>query len=207
MSELKSYKKLMLKKEKRLNPTTIINNTTTNNIVNTTNNTTYTAKFNQLLSDIIPFTPENINEKLGTIDHQKLLNAYVSCEELLRAQMADKLKYLAFCVDQSRRIVVTKDEQGAGVKQNALDVINTYINVGSTIILEKLNQAHEYMHDMYNNDQIPDENIDFVDNGFKTAKNMFTTSSTKSFNKKLVHNMINNCENLNKGIKSNTLEK
>lgn len=181
------YRNHILEKDKHAT-TTIINNTTNN----TTNNT-YNTQFNQLLAGIVPFTPENINEKFNTIDHAKLLNLYVPCEELLRNQVVDKLKYLAFCVDQSRRIMVTKNEAGDGIKQKASDVIERAMQIASPIIVGKINQAHDLMHEMYNNDQIPDESIDFVNENVKTTKNIFeseTDIESKRFNKVTINKCI-----------------
>ncbi len=182
------YREHILEKDKHAN-TTIINNNTTNN---TTNNT-YNTQFNQLLAGIVPFTPENINEKFSTIDHEKLLSFYIPCEELLRNQVVDKLKYLAFCVDQSRRIMVTKNEAGDGVKQRASDVIEKCMQVATPIIVDKIKQAHDLMNDMYNNDLIPDENIDFINDNVKTTQNMFestTDTDSKRFNKVTINKCI-----------------
>jgi len=74
------------------------------------------------------------------------------------------------------------------------------MTVGSQVILNKINQAHDHMHDMYNNSLISDDVIDFVNDNFESAKNMLTSSSTKVFKKKLVTKVLNNCSNLNKGM-------
>lgn len=181
------YREHILEKDKQ-GTTTIINHTTNN----TTNNT-YNTQFNQLLTTIVPFTPENINEKFRSIDHEKLLSLYIPCEELLRNQVVDKMKYLAFCVDQSRRILVTKNEEGNGVKQRASDVIEQCMQIASPIIMEKIKQAHELMNDMYNNDLIPDENIDFINENVKITQNIFESSAdteTKRFNRVTINKCI-----------------
>lgn len=209
-AECDKYRNHLMEKDKQRQPTTVINNTT----MNTTTHNTYNMQYNQLLSTIKPFTPESINDTFNEISHETLVNVDIGCETILEKEVGNSISKLLFFVDHARRIIVVKDADGKGTKYPATEIINQCLDTANPVLLDKVTKSEKHMNDLFNNDQLPEDKIDFINKNIKLTKSLFNNGEEEkekekarelkkrktNFKKKIVNYVINNGKTLNKGM-------
>ena len=203
INELKKLNKELMK---RPISTSIVNNN------DNRQQNQYNLQFNQLFEKLPILNEENINNRINELSTEDKLsqchfdNFY---NESLQ-KIVYQLKDLSFCTDQSRKIVVIKDESENSVKMNAEEFLSKCFDYGSGSITNLINLTNQIVDSKIENcdPSLTSEMLDIFnvdrDNFLERIKNNkvdFFLTNNQTSNKieaSTVINYIKQLEKLNK---------
>ena len=134
----KELKKLNKELMKRPISTSIVNNN------DNRQQNQYNLQFNQLFEKLPILNEQNVNNRINELSTEEKVSEYhfdnFYTESLQK--IVHQLKDLSFCTDQSRKIIVIKDESENSVKMNAEDFLSKCFDYGSESITNLINLAN-----------------------------------------------------------------
>ena len=123
-------------------PTTVYNNKTTNTTTNTTPINHYNIQYKKMVSDLTPFTNQNIKESIKSFSPDYIENINDIIDFFIHG-LIQVLNKLYFCSDVSRQILVIKSEDENPSKIQAKEFVSKCINIGSDEIEEYILMKYE----------------------------------------------------------------
>ena len=145
--------------------TTITENS--NNTITNSNNT----QFNTMFNNLIVFNCNNVVnsiKELITDEHIAELDLNDIQKSMLKDLVLNSINKFTFCTDSKRNIIVTKNATGEQTKTKLDDFLADYIKYGKDEMHNYLDHSHNYINDLVNNDELPDESTWY---NFEKTKN------------------------------------
>jgi hypothetical protein len=184
---------------------TIINNNTTDN----RQQTQYNVLYNEKLEKIYILNEDNINNKIDTLTTPEQINQYNFGKFLIgfSQNIANTLKEFSFCIDMSRKVVVTKDENLKAVKMNIEDFLSKCFILGSESIKRHIAMTERIVDDKIDNydEDLTSEMLDLFNDDIDTLKQYINNDKEKLLDdnpnnplKKMIGPCIKTMERLNK---------
>jgi hypothetical protein len=180
-------------------PTTIYN---TDN--STTNNNNYQIQYNQLVDTIQTLNTENLAKRINSIEIKDVYTSVVlDFENNFSNKLSNIFKEFTFCINNTKKVVVMKNDKGETKEMNIKDFINMCIQLGLTDIdniLHKIASHHEERMDSIKNEEyVPlDEYLSDALIYLNKKKNKTCIDDEKHPFKQVTQNTLSSCKYLSK---------
>jgi hypothetical protein len=192
--ENEKYQKLISR------PTTIYN--TDNSTTNHNNN--YQIQYNQLLDKIQTLNTENLSKRINSIEVKDVYTLDVpKFETNFSNKLSNIFKEFTFCINNTKKVVVMKNDKGETKELNIKDFINMCIQLGMTDIdniLLKINNHHEQFMDNLETEEFTplDDYLTDARLYLKNKKDKTSVDDEKHPFKQITQGTLSSCEHLSK---------
>ncbi len=170
--QLKNKDNQIIKLEKTNNE--LMNSPITSVVNNDNRKTQYNIQFNQLFEKLDILNEMNVNKRINVLSNENLIREYdvgkFTSEFTLK--LINALKDLTFCTDQSRKIVVIKDENLNSVKMSVEEMLSKCLELGTDSIRNHFTLTEQVVDDRINNsdETLTSEMLDNFESDMKQLK-------------------------------------